>query len=74
MPYTKKTPSPLSEVQNMYYYFWQEFNNLASIHKGYIEEFAVHRYPSVRGYEDLCFWHFFHIVVKLNVRQNEIQV
>lgn len=74
MPFINKQPNSLSEVQNLYYAFWQEFNNLASSHQGYIEEFAVHRYPSIRGYEDLCFGHFFHIVVKLNVRQNEIQV
>ena len=74
MPFINKQPHSLSEVQNFYYAFWQEFNNLASLHQGCIEEFAVHRYPSIRGYEDLCFGHFFHIVVKLNVRQNEIQV
>lgn len=74
MPFTKIEPNPLSVAQNLYYDFWAEFNQKASEHVEYISEFTVHHFPSVRCYEDLCFGHFFHIVVKLDLRKNEAQV
>ena len=68
------TPCALSEKQNFYHDFWTQFN-LQSFNNKDFREFVGHvSRPSIRCYEDFYFRHFFHIVLKMNLRKGEIQV
>ena len=72
--YHNVKPCNLSNVQNFYFDFWEAFNLHAINNKEFNETFPSCLRKSIRCYEDFCFNHCFHIVVKINLKLKEAQV
>ena len=70
----KVKPCNLSNNQNFYFDFWEAFNKHAIKNKDFDKEFPFCLRNSIRCYEDLCFGHYFHIALKINLKLKELQV
>ena len=65
--------APMSDIQSLYYVFWEYFNAQTAKDALFAKEFDVKSESTIRGYQD--FWiacNGFHVVVKLNYKKQRI--
>lgn len=64
----------LSPREVMYKKFWQTFNQLSTENSIFSELVGIHPYAATRTYQDYCFNHSYHIVLKINFKRHEVAV
>lgn len=70
----KKINNPETAIQELYFKFWQGFNEATGNRMDFKKRFKVHPYSSLRCYQDYCIGKPYHIVVAINFDRQEIRV
>lgn len=60
----------LSPLQEEYRNFWNHFNALSLNHCEFSSTFKVHPIPSIRCYQDFAIGQPYHLVLKVNFKEN----